>query len=352
MTDDAKEAPGPVPRARVVAAVAWSRLIGGLRWLFRVADAMRRHHALDAASAMAFHFFLSLIPLLVVLGYVLGLLVRQRGVEAFMDPLLDAAPQMATELVRHELERLAGATSSPIAPVGIFGFFWIASSGTHGLMNVFELVFGATKRPWWKKRAIASVWVLGAILIVSGTAWGVLAIGKELDTWEPVPSPSSSVRSSTSSARATSSAMPTAPAAPAASTPRARTPRPRPVVSHAMKKGVARLVSTPAQRWGLITVLLALGLAGLAAFYRFSVEHPADVRRRAWPGAFVAMTAFLVVTWGFGAYVSQLGSYALFYGGLAAVAVLMFWFYLSSLALLLGAEVNAQLEGVRAPPTK
>ena len=99
-------------------------------------------------------------------------------------------------------------------------------------------------------------------------------------------------------------------------------------------------------------MLLALGLSGLASFYRFSVEHPAGVQRRAWPGAFVAMTAFLVVTWGFGAYVSQLASYALFYGGLAAVAVLLFWFYLSSLALLLGAEVNAQLEGVRAPPPK
>jgi membrane protein len=59
------------------------------------------------------------------------------------------------------------------------------------------------------------------------------------------------------------------------------------------------------------------------------------------------MSAFLLVSWAFGAYVSSLGSYALFYGGLAAVAVLLFWFYLSSLALLLGAELNAQLEGVR-----
>lgn len=297
---------------------------------------MHRHHALDAASAMAFHFFLSLIPLLVVLGYVLGLVVRQKGVEAFMDPLFDVAPQMATDLVRHELERLAGATSSPIAPVGIGGFLWIASSGTHGLMNVFELVFGAKRRPWWKKRLIATSWVLGSIAIVSGTAWGVIAIGKELDTWELAPS--ASVASSSP---------------PVASAPRSKPPRAnaRPVAQK-VRKGVARIVSTPTQRWGLIGVLLTLGVSGMAGFYRFSVEHPKGVRRRAWPGAFVAMTAFLVVTWGFGAYVSQLGSYALFYGGLAAVAVLLFWFYLSSLALLLGAEVNAQLEGVRDAPSR
>jgi len=97
-------------------------------------------------------------------------------------------------------------------------------------------------------------------------------------------------------------------------------------------------------------MVLVLGVCGLAAFYRFAVEHPSGVRRRAWPGAFVAMTAFLLVSWGFGAYVSSLGSYALFYGGLAAVAVLLFWFYLSSLALLLGAEVNIHLEGLRDMP--
>jgi membrane protein len=346
MTDDEpRKAPSAKPAqpsarpANVAAAFARH----AVRWIWRIVDAMHRHHALDAASAMAFHFFLSLIPLLVVMGYVLGLLVRQKGVEAFMDPLLEAAPSMATDLVRRELERLAGATSSPIAPVGILGFLWIASSGTHGLMNVFELVFGSTKRPWWKKRAIATAWVLLSILIVSGAAWGVLAVGQELDTWDPASGGGLIAPTPTSGAGASAS--------PAASTPRARTGKatPRPL-GQKVKKRVARLVSTPAQRWTLIGVLLGLGLSGLAAFYRFSVEHPKDVRRRAWPGAFVAMTAFLVVSWGFGAYVSQLGSYALFYGGLAAVAVLMFWFYLSSLALLLGAEVNAQLEGVRQTP--
>lgn len=339
MTEDAKT-PRRAPQSRTPRlAAAWSRLSAGAGWVYRIGQAMHRHHALDAASAMAFHFFLSLIPLLLVLGYVLGLIVRQRGVEAFMDPLLDAAPQMATELVRRELERLAGATSSPIAPVGIVGFLWIASSGTHGLLNVFEHVFGATRRPWWKKRAIAAVWVLGTIGAATGAAWGVLAIGKELDTIEPLL-PQAAPPSAASSAPSIAPSSRGKPARPAV----------RPVVVRQVHKGVARLVRTPAERVALIVVLLGLGLGGLASFYRLSVEHPKGVRRRAWPGAFAAMSAFLFVTWGFSAYVSQLGSYALFYGGLAAVAVLMFWLYLSALALLLGAEVNAQLEGVREPP--
>ena len=269
--------------------------------MWRIGESMHRHRALDAASGMAFHFFLSLIPLMVVMGYVLGLLVRQKGIAAFMDPLFEAAPDMATDLARRELERLAGATSSPIAPLGILGFLWIASSGTHGLMNVFEVVFGAKRRPWWKKRAIALAWVAVAILAVSGTAWGVLAVGQEMTKWEPL---------------ATSAASTMSPGASASPGPAAGQPKRRPS-AQPVKKRVARVLSTPLQRWCLIAVLLTLGLSGLASFYRFSVEHAPGVRRRAWPGAFVAMTAFLLVSWAFGAYVAQLGSYALFYGSLA-----------------------------------
>jgi membrane protein len=298
------------------------------------------YHALDAASAMAFHFFLSLIPLLVVLGYVLGHLVRQKGVESFMAPLLDAAPDVATDLVRHELERLAGASASPIAPIGIVGFLWIASSGAHGLMNVFELSLSARRRPWWKKRLFALVWVLGSVIAVCFTAWTVLAIDTRVQRFDDE--------------HETEVVAPSASAAPASAAPhahKATTATKRPHLSR-VKRRMNRLLEAPFEKWSLALVVLVLGVCGLAAFYRFAVEHPKGVERRAWPGAFVAMTAFLLVSWGFSAYVSSLSSYALFYGGLAAVAVLLFWLYLSSLALLVGAELNAQLEGVRDAPPK
>jgi membrane protein len=121
-----------------------------------------------------------------------------------------------------------------------------------------------------------------------------------------------------------------------------------------VKRRMRRILQAPSERVAALGFGMALMLCGLAAFYRFSVKHPAGVKRRAWPGAFAAMTVWLLVSWGFGEYVSSLGKYALFYGSLAAVAVLLFWFYLTSLALLVGAELNAQLEGVRdtsAPPS-
>ena len=82
----------------------------------------------------------------------------------------------------------------------------------------------------------------------------------------------------------------------------------------------------------------------LAGFYRFAVEHPEGVRRRVWPGTFTAVASWLIVSWGFGLYAVSMSSYALYYGSLAAVAIMMVWLYLTSLSLVIGAEVNAHLE--------
>jgi membrane protein len=104
---------------------------------------------------------------------------------------------------------------------------------------------------------------------------------------------------------------------------------------------------TPRARALTAFLLLVAGMALLGGFYRFSVEHPPGVVRRVWPGAAAAIGSWLLVSWGFGAYVVSIADYALYYGGLAAVAVLLVWLYLTSLALVLGMEVNAELEGVR-----
>jgi membrane protein len=74
------------------------------------------------------------------------------------------------------------------------------------------------------------------------------------------------------------------------------------------------------------------------------------VRRRIFPGTARALALWAFVTWAFGNYVGTIAHYALFYGSLATVAVMLLWFSLTSLAFLVGAELNAQLEGVRQHP--
>jgi membrane protein len=93
----------------------------------------------------------------------------------------------------------------------------------------------------------------------------------------------------------------------------------------------------------------AVGTAFLAGFYRFAVERPPRRRRHVLPGTIAAVASWLIVSWGFGTYVASTADYALYYGSLAAVAVLLVWLYLTSLALIVGAQVNALFEDDRAP---
>lgn len=301
---------------------------------------MRKHGAIDSARLMAFNFFLSVVPLLVMLGYVVGRFVRRRGVDALVGPLLETIPDAAADLARHELERLAGSSSPSIAPLGLVTFLWLTSSGIHQMMDVFELAARAKRRPWLKQRAIALATVVLGIGAMSLAAWTLVA-GDDLIHRDDALQPAAG-------AVAAGSAQAPSPAPAASAKGRAAPRAPRDARPAA---GSGRRLSRVHARWERAiagaTVLL-VGLLGLAGFYRFAVEHPPGIRRHAWPGTLTAMIAWLVVSWVFGSYIGSLGAYAVYYGSLAAVAVLLVWLYLTSLALLLGAEVNAMMEGVGA----
>lgn len=107
------------------------------------------------------------------------------------------------------------------------------------------------------------------------------------------------------------------------------------------------LLTGLASRVASLAVFVALLGVGLGAFYRTAVAHPPRVRRHVWKGTVVALLLWGLISWAFGAYVTTIAHYAVFYGSLATVAVTLLWLYLTSLALLIGAEVNASLEGDR-----
>lgn len=272
----------------------------------RTAAGLVRHHAFDAAAAMTFYFFLGLIPLLVFLGYALGRVTMVEGVDQVLAPILATAPGDAARVVREELRRMGDDAS--VAPLSLAGFLYLTSSGTHNLMDLLEVAAGAPARGWWRQRAIAIGWNFAAIATLTALAWITLRVGSGPDLG-------------------------------------AVTGREHPLVM--------RLVAfslSAAQRAFALTATLATCVGALALFFRIAIEHPPHVGRRVFPGAVLAVTTGAAVTWGFGVYVSTLGRYAVYYGSLAAVATLLVWLYLMSLAILTGAEVNAQLEGLRDAP--
>ena len=271
----------------------------------RVVLGLHKHHAFDHAATMAFYFFLGTIPLLVLVGLLVGHLVEIEGVSTLAAPLYRLLPGVTANLIRKELHEIAAAEATSIAPVGILGFLWLTSNGFHNLMDVFELLIGARPRSWLRQRTVAIAWVIVSLIVTCFCVWFLLVTTGWADE--------------------------------------IRDPRHAPNVVQRLRDGMAA-------GWrgaGVIVVFVAVTTCGLAAFYRFAVVHPRTLRRRVWTGAFVAIVLWVLVSLAFGAYVGSIAHYSVFYGSLATVAVTLLWFYLTSLSFLVGAEVNAQLEGAR-----
>jgi membrane protein len=190
----------------------------------------------------------------------------------------------------------------------LVGFFWLTTNGIHNLMDVFELLVGAAPRPWWRQRLIAVVWVVAAVAGMAAATWIILLLNDAAIGLHAVRH------------------LPT------------------------LFRRASDFVAQGWQRVGVLALFIGLTIVVLATFYRTAAVYPAGVRPRIWTGTIVALLLWVLVSWAFGNYVTTIAHYAVFYGSLATIAVILLWLYLTSLALLVGAEVNAHLEGRREGP--
>jgi len=240
---------------------------------------------------MAFDLFLALLPMLALAGWLLAVVLRNSSdALGVASTLLDLTPREVSDLVmRHFGHFSAGA----VAPIALLVSLFLASVAFHTLIDVFEEAAGVEPRSWLRKRILALGCVLGAVLVLSlSGSIAVLLGGGPTRLLEALLGPLE---------------IP----------------------------GIARHLPM------LVAVVAAT--ASLAGLFHLAVRRP-GVRRRVWPGAVLAVGVGSAISYGFAYYLTTLGEYALYYGGLAAVAVVLMWLYLVCWALLAGAELNVVLE--------
>lgn len=253
------------------------------RALLFMIDTLDQHHAPIAASAIAFDAFLSLVPLAAFAGMVLHRL-HESG-EVLISPLLNTAPKPVAELVSAAVTRLSSDNAAVIAPVSILAFIWTTSSGLSTAMSVFERMFHSPERPWWWRRGVAMVCIVASVAIIAAVTSITVGIS---------------------------------------------------------------MISPQAGALVAVVFPSATLVGMLSAFFRISVRRgPIFTRRRVLPGVAVTVVLWAILSALFSVYVTTLSRYATLYGGLAAVAIFLFWLWLLALALLVGGEVNAQLDGIR-----
>ena len=95
---------------------------------------------------------------------------------------------------------------------------------------------------------------------------------------------------------------------------------------------------------GIAVILIAMTILGLSLVYRVGPSRDSAQWKWVSPGAITACALWLVASAGFSYYVANFGSYNTSFGTLGGVIVLLMWFWISAYVILLGAELNAEME--------
>ncbi len=246
------------------------------------------------AAGVAFFGFLALFPALIALTLVYGLIADPGTVSEQLGPLLASLPGDARSLVETQLQQLAAAPAQGLGwglALSLVVAIWSASGGVGNLVTAINIAYDEERNRGFVKEKLL---VLG--LTVAAIVFMVLLMALVAGV---------------------------------------------PITFQLMGlTGGWRWVAE-AVRWVLIVVLV---MVALAVLYRVAPDRDAPKFRWVSVGAAVATLLWLLASVGFSLYVSLFGNYAKTYGALAGVVVMLLWLWITSYAVLLGAEINAESE--------
>lgn len=256
-----------------------------------------RDQCTDLAAALTYYAVLSVFPALVVVVSLLGVFGQGRQTsDAILRIVGDIAPVSTVDTLRGPIEQLVEAPSAGLALVmGILGALWSASGYVGAFSRAMNRIYEVKEgRPVWKLRP-QQLLLTAAGLVVAALVAFMLAVSGPVAT----------------------------------------------VLGHHLGIGDTAQTVWNIARWPVLLALVALGVA-LLYYAGPNVQQP----RFRWisVGAFVAITVWVIASLGFGVYVANFSSYNKTYGALAGVVVFLLWLWITNLALLFGAEVDAELE--------
>jgi membrane protein len=256
-----------------------------------------RDQCTDLAAALTYYAVLSLFPALLALVSLLGVFGQGRKtVDAVLETASGVVPGDAMNLLRPTIEQLVQSPSAGIALVtGLLGAVWSASGyiGAFGraMNRIYEIDEG---RPIWKLRPLQLLLTLAGLLLAAATAVMLVVSGPVAET-----------------------------------------------VGDAIGAGSIAVAVWNIAKWPVIFVCVVLAVAVL--YYATpNVKQP----KFRWIsiGAGFAIVTWLAASALFGFYVANFSSYNKTYGALAGVIVFLLWLWITNLALLFGAELDAELE--------
>jgi membrane protein len=278
-----------------------TQLPGGYWWaaVKRTVREFRVDNLSDWAAALTYYSVLSIFPALLVLVSLIDL-AGQATIQALLDNLGRVAPGSVNQILTTAIENLQQTRGSAgvLALVSLATALWLASRYIAAFMRASNAIYDVPEgRPVWKTLPIRVGVTVVVMVLLSISAVAVVATG-------------------------------------------------------GLAERLGRLLGigrTAVKVWDIAKWPVLLLIVGLlfALLYWASPNARQPVR---WitPGGILAVVVWVVASAGFAVYVANFGSYNKTYGSLASVIIFLVWLWLSNTALLLGAELNAELERGRA----
>lgn len=265
----------------------------------RAAKEFKEDRANLIGAGMSFYWFLAVFPAMVAFVGLLGLFnASDAAVSSVTGAVQRALPGQAADVLIGAVKganSTSGGSSLVAALIGVALALWSASAGMVGLQMGLDVAYDVEKDRTFVKKRIVAFELLAAMLVLGGLATALIVFGAPLGD----------------------------------------------ALRDNLPFGSAFVFLWTAIRWILgMAVLIAL----FATIYYLAPNR--DTPKWVWvsPGGILAAAIWLLASLGFSFYVSSFGKYAATYGSLAGVVVLLLWFYLTALALILGGELNAELE--------
>ena len=255
----------------------------------------------DRAAALTYYGVLSIFPALIALISIVGLVFDPaRITKALTDIVSSVGPASAVETFKGPIETLtqSSATAGVMLIVGIAGALWTASGYVGAFMRAANVIYEVEEgRSIFKLRPLQMLVTLVLVLLLAVVLIAIVLSGPLADA-----------------------------------------------VGSAVGLGSSAVTAWDIAKW---PVLLAVVIVMITLLYYASPNAKLQGVRSTVPGAALAIVVWLVASAGFAFYVANFGSYDKTYGALGGVVIFLVWVWLTNVAILLGAELNAERERSR-----
>ena len=260
----------------------------------RLPERIREHNTTLVAAGVAFYAFLAFIPALIATISIYGLIADPSDVKKQVKSIASALPEEVQKFLNFQLTSIINANRAGVSitlAISIIIALWSASGGMGALISGIHVAHEADEpKGFVKKKGKALALTLGAIVVLL-----VVVVLVSI-----LPS----------------------------------------LVDNVLGSGTRTLVDVV--RWPVVAVVMVVSIGLL---YRLSVGHRGRWLGSVSEGTLLAAVGWLVLSILFAFYTANFASYAKTYGSLATIVVLLLWLWLSALAVLLGAEYDAERGG-------